>query len=238
MKEIPILFSTAMVQAILEGRKSQTRRLLKLKHLPLSDIESVHPDGSGKGWIAWAGRAVSAEETTIVYPGEQGFKCPYGKPGDVLWVRETFTVLEPEHCIDMDKRFAYKASCCAESEEIRKEYVECGWPYTWKPSIHMPKEAARIWLQVENVRVERLQDISEEDAKAEGVEKIGDSVFCWKHYSGQNAGCSDAKTSFQSLWQNINGDDSWQSNPWVWVVSFKVLSTIGKPVEKSAITNI
>lgn len=255
MKEIPILFSTPMVQAILEGRKSQTRRLFKCNRLPAEDIASVHPDGAGKGWIAWAGRAVSAEETRIAYPGEQGFDCPYGKPGDVLWVRETWGVgSRPDPFQGSVEGIEFKADGKyidgIESLPLHF-YDDLGFgnydKSGWRSSIHMPKAISRIWLQVTDIHVERLQDISEEDAKAEGVQPNCTGVEnCPSQYC-QRMGCQStgeyyhylrdlddfpafsAKESFESLWQSINGPESWEANPWVWVISFKALSTTGKP---------
>jgi hypothetical protein len=99
------------------------------------------------------------------------------------------------------------------------------YPHTYKPSIHMPKAAARIWLQVEAVRVERLQDITSEEAKLEGA-----AGWTERNHPGMVMGdYPTPKQDFIRLWQNINGQDSFHANPWVWVVSFKVLSTTGKP---------
>jgi hypothetical protein len=258
IKEIPILFSTPMVKAILEGRKTQTRRLLKCKRIPVEDIASVHPDGAGAGWIAWIGRAVSAEETRVVYPGDHGFKCPYGKAGDLLWVRESwqlkgwdfeegtmtvkFKTGETHKCLAhdpdedsswlMDKVDQLENRGYIKPDPSNEEmFVFTDKAQPFHPSIHMPKEAARIWLRVENVRIERLQDITGDDVLAEGVGE--------KHRSGAKsmttAGIdyrrwqADQKLKFQKLWVKINGADTWQANPWVWVVQFSVLSTTGKP---------
>lgn len=221
MKEIPILFSTAMVQAILEGRKSQTRRLVKDKHVLYSlDVNKVIPeyfkDGDG-GW------------------------CPYGKPGDVLWVRETYMIEGSMSHGESVLGVKYKAGgrwIQNDSKEVFEIFHKS--KEGWRPNIFLPKVAARIWLQVESVRVERLKDITDSDAIAEGIEsketKLGPSYIDYE--TGYCNGLFDARRCFQSLWQLINGAESWQANPWVWVVSFKVLFTTGKPAEKSAITNI
>lgn len=204
MKEIPMLFSTPMVVAELDGRKTMTRRMkgLELVNMAPDKWSSIEVDSPFKPIdIFW----FEGDDERIAV------RCPYGQPGDLIYVRETWAPAW--------NQVLYKANERYGKYEGQK----------WKPSIHMPKEAARIWLQVTSIKVERLKDITEEDAKAEGVEKIDESIFCWKHYGGKYAGCSNAKTSFQSLWQSINGDESWQANPWVWVVSFKVLSTTGKP---------
>lgn len=279
MKEIPILFSTAMVQAILQGRKTQTRRIVKTKFFPASEIASIHKDGSGKGWIAWSPLPVSAEKTKELYPGEDGFKCHYGTDGDVLWVRENFRVSSwvPD---DSELTFRYEADgvvspyLVVDTYESQGEIFNRYWKqscddlykagynsdedesfkdYDYKalrlrPNIFLPKEAARIWLQVTDVRVERLQDITEEDAIAEGVKPAGcdDNLACpsklcinecvdkdhWWNYlapNGEDFPCFTAVESFKSLWQSINSPESWEADPWVFVISFKVLSTTGKP---------
>lgn len=190
----PILFSTPMVQAILEGRKTQTRRVVK----PQPDEDGLAKFILSQRWEDTSGK---------VYP------CPYGQPGDVLWVRENY--LKPP--ITSDKmirdgadtwpKFEYVASC---SETEIEQYKDWGWKL--KPSIHMPNAACRLFLQIESVRVERLQEISEADAIAEGVTDFGKQEFhpIWT-----------AKKAFKSLWQFINGTESWEANPWVWVVTFK-----------------
>lgn len=171
----PILFSTEMVQAILDGRKTQTRLVVKPKHEP-----TPHPFGVG-----------------------EYFKhidlCPYGQPGDILWVRETFKKLQTLN----ETLFLYKASPIINSN------------VNWQPSIHMPFAAARIFLRVKTVRVERLQEISEDDAIAEGC--------CY----GKGDGTVDPAVGnkhFPTLWQAINGPESWDANPWVWVVEFERIS--------------
>jgi hypothetical protein len=183
-KEHPILFSTPMVQAILEGRKTQTRRILKPKPIANEIVESNQ----------WKRYTHVSRKEIIANPGfyeiKSVHKCPYGETGDLLWVRETFTEWPKGE-------FQFRASTRS-GDELGK----------WKPSIHMPKVAARIWLEITEVKVERLQDISYADAKAEGVE---------------------LPHNFYELWVKINGYESWMTNPWVWVVKFKVLTTTGKP---------
>lgn len=178
MKEIPILFSTPMVQAILEGRKTMTRRIVKDKD-PWSVIT-----------------------------------CRYGQPGDILWVRETFAIY-------LDA-FLFKAGYRGVFKGIK-----------WKPSIHMPKDYARIWLQVEEIRVERLHSISKEDAISEGIERINDKLF--KCYGTSSLVVTNVpKDSFMTLWSEINGVESTHANPWVWVIKFKVLSITGRPELETA----
>ena len=197
MKEFPILFSTPMVQAILEGRKTQTRRIIKPQ--PNSHDDDNFP------WLI--------EEGCVFIP----IKCPYGHPGDLLWVKETFAL--------SSTRWRYKADGDWTFEE-----KEMGEDAKWKSSRFMPKAAARILLQVEEIRVQRLIDITEEDAIAEGIEPvILHEIKSWKRYDGYEIVTSDPVVSFWSLWASINGEESWHSNPWLWVIAFKVISTTGKP---------
>jgi hypothetical protein len=207
MKEHPILFSTPMVQAILEGRKTQTRRIVKMKK-EISEPVFGYTFFTPENHISVRGIHKNGEY------GESFIKCPYGKKGDVLWVRETWAPALGD--------IAFKADYSA---DVLREPRNKG---IWKPSIHMPKAAARIWLEITEVKLERVQDISEEDAKAEGVEfsyadETGNRYRDYYH-SGTIHG---AFGSFMTLWCKINGIDNWNSNPWVWVVKFKVLSTTG-----------
>ena len=212
-KNHPILFSTPMVQAILEGRKTMTRRKIKPKQEPFIQDESCIIELNKKlGWVVK--REINTRPTR--WEILQQFKCPYGKVGDVLWVRETttqesITDSEPWHTI-------YRAD------------VGVNYPMgtnKWKPSIFMPKSACRIFLEITDVRVERLQDINEEDAISEGVESFytGDPLQLWwqDYLSDPGDGVLSAIGSFKSLWQSINGESSWTSNPFVWVVSFRII---------------
>jgi len=232
-KDRPILFSTPMVQAILDGRKTQTRRTRGLEEI------NKNPDSWKKGATTQTCRFWDADKEEDPNPIDihYGFRfngngnhelyipCPYGKPGDRLWVRETWQITYFLHPSDENYGYIYKAS------ENGKDWQENTEEWKWKPSIHMPKAAARIWLEITDISVERLQDISKEDAIAEGIEPVADgyknympklsstSQFCWP----------TAYHSFQSLWESINGAESWDRSPWLWVVKFKVLSTTGHP---------
>lgn len=231
-----------MVRALLEGRKTQTRRVVKLKHLDISEVGAIHPDGSGRGWIAWQpGMGVTAEFTKEAYPGNRGFACPYGAGSDVLWVRETFGIIQPTHATPggkpYDGSFVYRAD-----GDDNPSWAEGTFEFSgWKPSIHMPKSACRIFLQITDIRVERLQDISEADAKAEGVlmTNSGDSGIggvWYKDYLTDARGyghpdhdfpiVSSPIESFASLWKKINGAESWEGDPWVWAITF---TRIDKP---------
>jgi hypothetical protein len=209
-KHIPILFSTDMVNAILQGRKTQTRRVKGLKTM------NAAPDT-----YKYLGRNHQHHQLHLfgLKAGEgilekKLIECPYGKPGDILWVRETFY-----RCIDSTKnvRYLYRSNYFNDIEVSVR----------WKPSIHMPKEACRLFLRITNIRCERLQDISEDDAKAEGVDRYNfktcDQVL-YKDYSPPED-CDlwqfHAKGSFFSLWHKINGKESLSANPWVWVIEFE-----------------
>lgn len=202
IKERPILFSAPMVRPILEGRKTVTRRALKMPH----------------GF--WE---TSATGEMVPIPAN----CPYGQPGDRLWVRETWycdhfevqkgPYLQPADMHDLDQ--------CREDGEL--VYAADGLaPYeqeqpTWKPSIHMPRWASRILLEITGVRVERLQDINEDQAKAEGVRLYTDHAELgdWWHVDGIETYSADPRKSFELLWSSVGGN--WSANPWVWVVEFK-----------------
>ena len=185
----PILFSTAMVQAILEGRKTQTRRVVKPQHEPIEIGQNDYLMGA---------------------------TCPHGEPGTVLWVRETWAL--PSDTDGADMGYQYKADYSDGSED-----------WKWNPSIHMPFAAARIFLRIKSVRVERLQDINWDSAKAEGIQRFwmygGVSVtgIPGLIYPKPNQTWTYAE-AFIKLWQSINGYESWDANPWVWVVEFERIS--------------
>lgn len=188
MKERPILFNPEMVRAILEGRKTQTRRIIKPQFYEKpSDI--------------------------LMWP------CPFGKVGEHLWVRETFCDWGAG-----SNRIQYKADTSDLDEEMSRQAMG---KIIWTPSIHMPRWASRLTLEITEIRVERLRDISEDDAMAEGVEFDhgweGEPSYGYLDYLSADESFKflTAKRSFQSLWESINGENSWSKNPWVWVVSFK-----------------
>ena len=214
VKERPILFSAPMVRAILEDRKTVTRRAMKVQPVLKGNFWEVYGAGWGKNMTS-----------VPAVPGHSlSSNCPYGQPGDRLWVRETFIDLRGtgvEHRPDPDgpiQRYAYAADCRpgSYSDETRKDF---GLKY--KPSIHMPRAACRILLEITDVRVERLQDITEEQAKAEGVRLYTDHAELgdWWHVDGIETYSADPRKSFELLWSSVGGD--WQANPWVWVVEFK-----------------
>jgi hypothetical protein len=215
--EHPILFSGSMVRAILEGRKTQTRRVCKNAAVASGDHAwSVCP-ARESGWIAWFGKPSIGIEEFTKKAYTNGFECPYGKPGDRLWVRESFIYSEGTYC--------YEASTsipCVPAHTSYKADSEDGAIGPWKPSIHMPRWASRINLETTEVRVQRVQDISEEDAKAEGCE-----FYIVKGTPKEKSFYAEGyRTSYKLLWDSINakregGKYAWDSNPWVWAITFK-----------------
>lgn len=196
MKERPILFSGPMVRAILDGRKTQTRRVIKDVS---ADCELFINAGDG----FW--QQCYRDDSGAIHSKSWLTKCPYGKPGDLLWVRETFARNEVLPLMDREAgEFIYRADLNGRGAT---KYTA-----TWKPSIHMPRWASRITLRITDIRVERLQDISEGDATAEGV-MFGETGF-------------SARVCFVALWQSINGKSpgrTWSDNPWVWVICFEMI---------------
>jgi hypothetical protein len=211
MKERPILFSTNMVKAILAGSKTQTRRICKtLWPVDFVKMETLAASNNSFEFL-FQGKykpVFGAVFFNQKLNRKEFLPCPYGKVGDILWIRETWT--------PFNNGVAFKAD-----EKINDKHG-------WRPSIHMPKAAARIWLQLEDVRVERVREITEEDAIAEGVLKLEDGRY-HSYLNGVACQCETAKLSYTTLWCQINGTDSWNSNPWVWGLTFKLLSITGKP---------
>ncbi|MBN8260955.1 MAG: hypothetical protein J0L59_01365 [Xanthomonadales bacterium] len=224
MRERPILFSGAMVRAILEGHKTQTRRVVK--NPPAAQFCGLksslgYPASEGS---TWAGFGNPSDPMYV--------RCPYGQPGDRLWVRETWgyrggswSTEAPEvqsvniHYQADDSRISYTRAAdddsglprCREPrpdedyvEDYYNDFLNRYWKQ-WRPSIHMPRWACRLELEITDVRVERLQAISEADAVAEGASTPG--PFARHH--------------FMDLWASINGQASWDANPWVWALTFK-----------------
>ena len=191
MKDRPIIFSGPMVRPLLDGCKTQTRRAMK------------NP-AAVMGFRHWLGRQWERLSST----GQRLdlINCPYGEPGDRLWVKETYTDLGTKH----RRRLVYRADV-ADSERVRVDAP-------WRSSLFMPRRASRILLEIGAVRVERLQDISNSDAVSEGITgQFGN----YKDYSGQVNGFALAADSYRTLWESLNGAGSWDANPWVWVIEFK-----------------
>ena len=202
MSKRPIIFSAPMVRAILEGRKTQTRRVVK----PQPD--SLSTDGVPTRFFHK--RAIGSGYQVQI-------SCPYGAPGDRLWVRETHWMDRRDPtmvAMDLDgyvvARSGYETGqACDVTQLSRHEF------WRKRPSIHMPRWASRILLEVTAVRVERLQDISEADAAAEGwMRRPEVSDDPQVHHDA-------ARDWFSDLWESINGPGSWEANPWVWVIEFR-----------------
>lgn len=236
-KERPILFSGPMVRAILEDRKTVTRRAVKIQPSTKGDIGSY---GLGQPFIRHPD------------PTKRNPECPYGRPGDRLWVREShaqvFEVDIPEERPvgpigtsgspgrpDWKSRYVYRAD--GEMPNVQWHHVGDSQPVRWTPSIHMPRTACRILLEITAVRVERLQEVTEEQARAEGMlswtfeECDGDprldgqpcttTNWHWEPQENECDGYGCAEYAFAGLWKAINGETAWDANPWVWVVEFK-----------------
>ena len=246
MKTIPILFSTPMVQALQAGTKTQTRRIVK------SGIIDTDPDSwavEGYGPVPGdCGKQDDGRYSAYFKTGADcwGYViCPYGAPGDILWVRETYREYywsDENGYMDFDNTILeYKADnpediCLVDGDgfrELDKKGNERFVP--WKPSIFMPKSACRLFLKIKSVRVERLQRISEVDAIEEGLTKITKDGQTFKFGMPDSDGLpgtcntgwawSDWEVNpvdaYKTLWQSINGPQSWETNPWVWVVEFE-----------------
>lgn len=211
-RERPILMSAPMIRAILDGTKTQTRRVVKQQ------------PPTGHAWAGWCVASThKADEIKATWATGTGpylrdvhcVACPHGQPGERLWVREAFCPIYPQdptynggQPIEYDYRATYSQGArLGDALGIKKR---------WKSSIHMPRAASRITLEITGVRVERLQEISEADANAEGV----------KH-SLHLPGGRFARENFAHLWWTINGNGAWEANPWVWVIEFRRLCENG-----------
>ena len=211
MKETGLIFKAPMVRAILEGRKTQTRRVAK----PVK-----HPD---LGNLYTPGALLREHEPQHVI----NRACPYGQPGDRIYVRETF--------VQGYKADPETGAVCDYDEEGNDIPMttwyratdggltwgdDDGWETNvpWKPAIHMPKVLARIWLEITGVRLERIQEITPDDCIAEGAWPVEQRELGRGH---------EAASAFRELWESTGGD--WDANPWVWAIDFKVLSTTGRP---------
>ncbi len=256
MNEEQILFNMEMIISTLALIKTETRLVVKFPKQAYSPdtewIASVNPDGVGN-WVAWGPTAVSDEFSINAYPDGGGFKCPYGKPGDQLWVRETWQWCPECGQVNWKAGANENGSVCQHCDDFLST--------KWKPSIHMFRDDSRITLEVVSVGVERVQDIGEVGAINEGVEplftrheihneaghyrkeldllpmpymnylwhgRVSEGKITQKQsgaWYNQRSSYLSAVESFSSLWESINAGRgySWESNPWVWVVKFKLL---------------
>lgn len=194
-KERPILFSGAMVRALLAGTKTQTRRVLK----PAPQMVTHNTI------TTWDGTPAALQHQL----DRMGKGCTYGQPGDKLWVREAWAETRPLGIPWPATMTVYREG------DNRTDY---GGP--WKPSIHMKRSASRITLEITSVRVERLQDISDADCVAEGCGALASAIGCPMTSA---PGETIPRAMYRALWESINGPGSWDANPWVWVVEFRRL---------------
>lgn len=263
-----------MVQAIFAGIKTKTRRTSGLDEVNKEPdkVEFVrfqeYPDGTV--------RAIFHHEDS---DDDGSVKCPYGKVGDILFVRENWRMkmwdfedsevriqftddeqITFELPVDDDNAYEWMVKqyeklvakdIIAPSETEEEMMMFTGKKHPLSPSIHLPKYCSRIWLEVTDIKVERLKDINDKDAIAEGIQFYVDEHTLRPRYKDYLADASGyghpdhdyptvgvPVTSFSTLWRKINGEESWNQNPWVWVVSFKVLSTTGKPKELQTVENV
>lgn len=220
------MFSKDMVEAILQGRKTQTRRAIKRQIDCVGEFQQGYGVFTPKDHISIRGYDSHGQF------GEWFLKCPYGKKGDIIYGKETFfayghwtKITDTEtgksewkfNDLTRDKGLMYRYYDNPPEDIYKRSQKRLGWHK--RPSLFMPKGASRIWLQITDIRVERLMDISEGDAIAEGVIELGGGVYV--DYIDRAKTNLSAKRSYLTLWDSINGKDSHKINPWVWVVEFE-----------------
>ncbi|HGG8902970.1 TPA: hypothetical protein ACJJXD_004208 [Enterobacter cloacae] len=231
MKERGMIFNGEMVRAILDGRKTQTRRIMKVQ-----PSDGFHPTHNGydldlnahwytPGVVDKNGYLQPAKKDVFGVADEnEGYTCPFGAVGDRIWVRETWA----EAGAGAPDLKLYRANY-PEHVPTHYENVPPADEIRWTPSIHMPRWASRILLEITGMRVERLNGISETDAEAEGIdmEALFDAQDCYDCIADHNmTGRPTATGAFKYLWESIYGEESWKSNPWVWVIEFKVVPNV------------
>jgi hypothetical protein len=246
VKERPILFQTPMVQAILEGRKTVTRRVIKESFNGCLTNGGPHPCPNDPV-VIYPGEIYESpchpgESITVDWPQVRAIfhcstldsesKCPYGKPGDVLWVRETFTILdywEDSKAVQVMYEGGATKVCALTDREWSK-FVKWQERTERKSSLFMFRSLSRLTLEITSISVERLQDITEEDAIREGIEPTirleknfvkGEQLY--KHYTNPEVKGVDPIGSFRSIFQSINGPEFWNRNDWVWRIAFSKL---------------
>lgn len=224
MKEKPILFSSEMVKAILDGRKTMARRVVRFPGHPMiggvtgqvqehHEMKAVYAMPRG-GFVFWSGDPGKEFSDYVYKDSDDGLRCPYGQPGDRLWVRETFKGAWKKNGRASEYWLTYRA----DNKKVlyRTAYIDDfeNWPNKWRPSIFMPRWASRITLEIVSVRVERINQITEEDARAEGAPTLT---------AVAQGGKQSHQLGFMVLWNDINGKRGFgfDVNPWVWVIEFK-----------------
>ncbi len=240
--ERPILFTASMIRAILNDSKTQTRRVMR-KQMPEGAFNMALGTIRKGSYVpsSWIDRfGASWQFSNGLGPEVDFCASPYGQPGDKLYVRETWclTAIEQGPGYRHGAYIGYRADGRENPHHLKSsKYIQLTSPPTqttlgnprWRPSIHMPKWASRITLLVKDVRAERVQDISEEDAIAEGVFQYGDEAKypgMYRNYLSENLTLYNPRDSFITLWQSINEKrgHGWDKNPWVWVVEFEYLT--------------
>ncbi|KKL63044.1 hypothetical protein LCGC14_2179100, partial [marine sediment metagenome] len=214
----PIIFNTEMVKAILDNRKSQTRRVIKPQPTPEPDRIEYYGEKIGWGWVPTS----RSGKIGIFKP--PGYKCPYGEIGEKMWVRETWAKVGDNEDDIHGSRYCGSYG----SVYFKADYLPSDDHLKWKPSIFMPRWASRIDLEITDIRVERVQDIKERDCESEGIEvaeSIGDYAGALWTARTEKAtfNFSNAQSAFQYLWDSINAKRGygWKVNPFVWVIDFK-----------------
>lgn len=231
MKERGMIFNGEMARAILDGRKTQTRRIMKIQ-----PSDGFHPTHNGydldlnahwytPGVVDKNGYLQPAKKDVFGVADEnEGYTCPFGAVGDRIWVREAFQgPLVSEELLEEYRAYPEKfenPEYCEYAADggPRPEYCDLddNLRHGWRPSIHMPRWASRLTLEITSVRVERLRDLSEDDAKSEGITPPSGGVLPGWEY----------RINFRELWMSIYGSDNWEANPWVWVIEFKVVPNV------------
>lgn len=231
VRERPILFSGEMVRQIIAGRKSQTRRVMN----PQPELRRHWSAPGRHGLRFFAGQkheiTIACDYMDRLDSGVVS-RCPYGVPGDALWARETWALWDGgEHARHDSLGVTFRADCLnargEEDSDSKRARLDFG--VKWRPSIFLPRKLSRLTLRVTDVRIECVQSISEEDAKAEGTECRSD--LAWDDAVGSGDPYATAvahghRDAFRALWDSINGKRpgcSWEANPWVWAVTFKVM---------------
>jgi hypothetical protein len=211
MTDRPILFSAEMVRAILDGRKTQTRRIMKPVPTFNAGGAILDADGGQEDYVVphW------------VLPS--ACSCPYGQPGDTLWVREAWRVHKSYDILNAARVYGAMGGDVAYCVDYLATPRQENFWGRGRPSIHMPRWASRITLRITDIRVERVQDISEDDAIQEGMEleryvPVSDSAGL--HACGE-AEETNPLEEFRNLWTSINGPGAWEANTWVWAISFE-----------------
>lgn len=226
----PILFSDSMVRAILDGRKTETRRIVKIQSGP-----TEYPGAGGAQCVQISGKNYWWNSQKS-HPEHVLNACPYGQPGTRLWVREAWRPVVDKQLLDC---IEYRADGARIKPDVPDDNTgfrfssECDSDQgRWRPSIHLPRWASRLELEVQEVRVERLHEITDQGAIAEGVELEAYPVrssptddYLWRDYLNPGLSEPSARRSYQSLWASIHGEESWEKNPWVWVVVFAHLKS-------------